>query len=170
MKKQAVRRVSIVGEYFIKPGSNITCAAIGNTSCGVYCCGDDNKTVSVWTGENKAPAKVFTGHSSEVTVIAFTKDEKYTISGSQGGTVIVWDLENQKAAVSLREHRIACTALGVPSGNMGNQLLATGSQDTNVKIWDLRTGKSIYTLKGHDGAIQCVCFSPSNEWVASGDE
>lgn len=161
--------MSIVGEYFVKPGTNLTCAAVGSASCSVFCTGDDARNVCLWTAESKGPFRVLSGHSSEVTTVAFTRDDKYCVSGSQGGTVLVWDLESQKVALALKEHRVACTALGVPA-NETTQLLVTGSQDTNVKVWDLRTGNSVYTLKGHDGAVQSVCLSPGNDWVASGDD
>ena len=80
----------------------------------------------------------------------------------------MWDLEAQKVAASLKEHRVSCTALAVPSNNLN--ILATASQDTNVKVWDLRTSKSVYTLKGHEGKVNALSFSPSTEWIASGDE
>lgn len=169
MKKQITKRVSIVGEYATKPGSQITCSAIGTASYGVFCCGDDCKAVSVWTMDSKSPIKVLTGHSSEISSITFSKDESSIISGSQGGTIHVWDLQTQKIALALKEHRVACTAIGVPSAAGAENLLVSGSQDTNVKVWDLRTGKSLCSLKGHDEALTYVGFSPNNQWISSCD-
>ena len=134
----------------------------------MFCTGDDDRNVCIWTLDSKNPFKIFTAHSSEIACVAFSPDERVCASGSQGGTVLVWDLEGQKITASLKEHRVACTALAVPP--ISSPLLATGSQDTNVKVWDMRTAKSIYTLKGHEDKISTVVFSPGKEWIASGDD
>jgi WD40 repeat protein len=170
MKKQGSRRVAFVGEYFLKTGGKITCATLGTTCTGVFCTGDDNKCVTAWSMDSQTPLKVLSGSNSEITSLIFSKDEKLAISGSQGGTILIWDLQAQRILMSLKEHRIACTALAVPTAPGTDNLLASGSQDANVKIWDMRSGQSLYTLKGHEGAIDCVSFSPSTEWIASGDD
>eukprot|EP00826_Nyctotherus_ovalis_P041272 TRINITY_DN4131_c0_g3_i2.p1 TRINITY_DN4131_c0_g3~~TRINITY_DN4131_c0_g3_i2.p1 ORF type:complete len:166 (-),score=31.21 TRINITY_DN4131_c0_g3_i2:53-550(-) len=162
MKKSVTsRRVTLYNEYIGKPRTHITCVSIGPNSCSVFCTGDDDRNVCIWTLDPKNPFKVFSAHSSEITSVAFSPDERVCASGSQGGTVLVWDLEEQKTTASLKEHRVACTALAVPP--VTSPLLATGSQDTNVKVWDMRAAKSIYTLKGHEDKINtCLLYtSPS---------
>lgn len=169
MKKYTPKRASVVGEYAVKSGSRINCAALGNTSCGVFCTGDDGKNVSVWTVDSQVPVKVLGPHNSEISSVVFSQDERFVFAGTAGGSIHMWDLEAQRISVSFREHRVACSALGVPC-TPGMSTLVSGSQDTNVKMWDLRSGKSYCTFKEHDGVVSSVCFAPSGQWIASGDE
>jgi WD40 repeat protein len=167
MKKQYSKKAAIAGEYVLKSGYKINCAAIGSNSCEVFCSGDDYKNVCLWTLNSQMPIKVLSGHSSEVSSVLFSKDEKTLYSGTEGGSIYKWDIQAQKIVSSFKEHRNSCTCLSVPESPSA-ELLMSGSQDTNVKVWDLKSGKSIYTFKFHDGPVNCVKFSPSNQWVASG--
>jgi len=169
MKKYTPRKASIVGEYIIKSGSKINCSCIGNSSYGVFCTGDDSKNICVWAMQSQMPLKVLGGHSSEISSIIFSKDEKYVFAGTAGGSIHMWDLDTQKIVVSLKEHRNSCTTLAVPFSPLTSTLVS-GSQDTNVKVWDLRTGKSSHTFRGHDGPVNSVCFAPSGQWVGSGGD
>ena len=169
MKKSTPRKAALVGEYILKSGSKINCAAIGSTSCGVFCTGDDSKNVCIWAIQSQMPLKVLGGHNSEITSIIFSKDEKYAFAGTAGGSIHMWDLESQKIAVSLKEHRNACNCLAVPYSPLAASLVS-GSQDTNVKVWDLRTGKSSYTFRGLEGPVNSVCFAPSGQWVGAGGD
>lgn len=167
MKKPSSKKASVVAEYVLKSGYKINCAAIGMSSCGVFCTGDDSRNVCLWTVESQMPIKVLSGHSTEVTSVLFSRDEKYVYSGTEGGSIHKWDLQSQKIVASLKEHRNSCTCLGIPA-DLSNDLLVSGSQDTNVKVWDLRTAKSLNTFKVHEGPVNSVTFAPSNQWVASG--
>ena len=169
MKKQTSKMAESVGEYIIKNGSKINCAAFGTASCGVFCTGDDSKNVSIWAMHSQMPIKVLSGQNSEVSSIIFSRDEKYAFAGTAGGSIHMWDLESQKIVVSLKEHRNACNCLAVPSSPSMASLIS-GSQDTNVKVWDLRTGKSSHTFRAHEGAVNGVSFAPSGQWVGSGGD
>lgn len=169
MKKYTPKRASVVGEYAIKNGSRVNCAAFGTTSCRVFCTGDDSKNVSVWTMESPTPIKVLGPHNSEITSVIFSRDERFIFAGTSGGSIHMWDLETQRISVSLKEHMNACNSLAVPC-TTSMSTLVSGSRDTNAKMWDLRSGKSYCTFKEHDGMINSVCFAPSGQWIASGDE
>ena len=96
-----------------------------------------------------------TGHTSEVTSLSFSASADLVFSGSQGGTVYVWDLKTQKELTKLRGHLTSCTCLYGEEAN--GALLATGSDDTNVKLWDYRVkSKDIITFKEHTRPITCV--------------
>jgi WD40 repeat protein len=119
--------------------------------------------------QSQVPIKVLGPHNSEISSVVFSPDEKYVFAGTAGGSIHMWDLESQRIVLSLREHMNSCNTLAVPCGR-GTSALVSGSQDTNVKMWDLRSGKSYCTFKEHNGIINSVCFAPSGQWIASGDD
>lgn len=154
-----------MGEYTISDGARITCAAIGN-SCGLFCTGDDNRNVSVWATKGQLPIKVLENHSSEISSVIFSKDERGIFVGTVGGSILMWDLETQKVGVSMKEHLNACRCVAVPHAS--SCLLVSGSKDTTVKVWDLRTGKSLNTFRATTSPVNSVAFAPSDQWVAAG--
>jgi WD40 repeat protein len=48
--------------------------------------------VKVWDSHTGAFVRSFRGHTGPVTSVAFSRDGRLLISGSQDGTVKVWDL------------------------------------------------------------------------------
>ncbi|MFS8160042.1 MAG: WD40 repeat domain-containing protein [Candidatus Roizmanbacteria bacterium] len=51
------------------------------------------------------------GHTSEVTTLAFSNHGDMIYSGSQGGTVHVWDLPTAKEVTKLKGHATQCLCL-----------------------------------------------------------
>eukprot|EP00826_Nyctotherus_ovalis_P049580 TRINITY_DN6007_c0_g1_i3.p2 TRINITY_DN6007_c0_g1~~TRINITY_DN6007_c0_g1_i3.p2 ORF type:complete len:192 (+),score=41.32 TRINITY_DN6007_c0_g1_i3:73-648(+) len=154
-----------VGEYTVSDGAQITCAAIGS-SCGLFCTGDDNRKISLWTTKAQLPIKVLENHSSEIASVIFSKDERNVFVGTAGGSILMWNLETQKIAVSMKEHLNACHCVAIPHASPN--LLASGSKDTTAKVWDLRTGKSLNTFRAATSPVNSIAFAPSDQWVAAG--
>mmetsp|Transcript_104425 Transcript_104425/g.239161 ORF Transcript_104425/g.239161 Transcript_104425/m.239161 type:complete len:564 (+) Transcript_104425:408-2099(+) len=107
------------------------------------------------------------GHTSPVGCLVFDKDEEMIVAGSTGGSLKIWNLEQQRVSGTLSGHRTNCTAVEFhPYG----EFFASGAGDTNLKIWDMRRKQCIQTYKGHNGAVSCIRFSPHGRWVASGSQ
>lgn len=144
-----------------------TCAQLGSKSFQVVVAGDDARNVKLWKITKRDCLLNFQGHSSDITTVCFSAHEEEVYSGSFGGTVIVWDINSQKAVHSLKGHMAACTTISpFPTGQQ--VFLATGSADCNLKIWDLRRKSCVQTFKGHKGQVNIVMFSPDSRWIASG--
>jgi G protein beta subunit-like protein len=86
------------------------------------------------SGDEK-PLLTYDRHTSNVTTVGFQKDRKWLYSGSEDGTVRLWD---PRANVSTRTYDT-----GVPVNTVAltaNEMdLISGDQNGNVKVWDLRT-------------------------------
>ena len=151
------------------PGSSrVTCACLGRKSHQVVASGNDNRNVCLWKVARSQALGVLKGHTSDVLSVVFSATEDVVYSGAEGGTVFVWDLNQQRTAFSLKGHMAGCRCIA-PSYASPNYL-ATGSGDTNAKVWDLRRKQCVQTFKGHRAPVTSVMFSPDNQLVASGSE
>lgn len=97
------------------------------------------------------------GHSSAVTCVALHPKFTTVASGSEDGTIKLWDHECGDYERTLKGHTNNIHSIDfTPSGSY----LASCSSDLSIKIWDLSTFSCIRTLRGHDHTISAVKFIP----------
>ncbi|MBD3325791.1 hypothetical protein GF339_14495 [candidate division KSB3 bacterium] len=110
---------------------------------------------------------VQTGHSKEITSLAFSPDGKVLASSSGDETVTLWHSATGKELRSLSGHSRGVAAVAIsPDGT----LVASGSWDETVKLWHLPTGQELRTFRGHAGWVVAVAFSPDGRLIASGSK
>ncbi|RKK81164.1 hypothetical protein BFJ68_g17652 [Fusarium oxysporum] len=73
------------------------------------------------------------GHDSWVTSMVFSADSQRLASGSDDGTIKVWDAATGKCVHTLEGHSDSVTSMVFSADN---QWLASGSNDRAVKVWD----------------------------------
>lgn len=110
------------------------------------------------------------------------------MSGSEDGTLRVWDCETGAYETTLRGHTNAVTSVAFAPPANGTALLASASTDTTVKIWQptnstdsSSSGTSSTpedaaaasaaacrrTLLGHDHTVSCVQFAGAHTLVSA---
>jgi WD40 repeat protein len=109
--------------------------------------------------------QILEGHDGEVTSVAYSPNGKYIASGSDDGTVRVWDATTATLRHTLTGHDSRVTSVSFsPDG----KYIASGSYDWTVRVWDATTATLRHTLTGHDSLVTSVSFSPDGKYIASG--
>ena len=124
-------------------------------------------SIGVWiydkhTGE---ALDLLTGHTEDVSSIAFSPNDSILASGSYDNTIQIWDTQTNKLKATLAGHTGSVYSVAFsPDG----QTLASGSYDQTIRLWDVHTSERKATLTGHTGRIYSVAFSPDGRTLASG--
>lgn len=107
--------------------------------------------------------------SAEITRLCWNSQVPHILASAAGnGTVVVWDLKQNKAWCELR-----CESSGASVSDMawnpseGLHLLTASSDDRNpvLKLWDLRSSTTLplTTLQGHQQGILSMSWCPHDE-------
>jgi len=104
-------------------------AAGGNTNIRLF---EVNDTAS-------QPVLTLEGHTSSVTSIGFQKDVEILFSGSEDGTVKIWDLRSPKFSCSFD-----CKApVNSVALHPNRSEIISGDQNGSVKVWDIGSERCI---------------------------
>ncbi|NJM61371.1 MAG: hypothetical protein HC849_16105 [Oscillatoriales cyanobacterium RU_3_3] len=78
-------------------------------------------------------------------------------SGSDDGTVRLWDTDTGECLKILQEHTdMVRTVAWSPNG----QILASGSKDQTIRLWQADTGQCWKILEGHAGQVCSIAWCP----------
>ncbi len=116
-------------------------------------------------------ARVFKGHEGTVWTVAVSLDGATIASGSDDGTVRLWDVRSGKELAKMgggvhEPNGVAAVAFS-PDG----KLLAVGTADQVVRLYDVRTAKAIRAfdeLKQAPGGVAPLVFSADGKTVFTG--
>jgi len=114
------------------------------------------------------PLSSFEGHTNNVTALGFQKDRKWMYTGSEDGSVKIWDL---RAPGFQRDYQskspVTCVALHPNQGE-----ILTGDEDGNIRVWDLAANTCSYELIPEAGrskvAIRSLCIAADASIVVAG--
>lgn len=111
--------------------------------------------------------KTLSDHTDMVWSVALSQDEQKLVSGSQDGTVKVWDFNTGQLNDTIDAQAGAVRAVAISADGT---TLVSGNSDGTIKAWNLATGKLRYTLTGHTDSVWSVALSRDGETLVSGSE
>ncbi|KAF4043777.1 WD domain G-beta repeat [Phytophthora infestans] len=146
----------VVGVVFAPGSSNSEC--FGSHSV--------DGTAVVWDVPTESPQLMLSGHSAEVSCLAFDSDDKKLIAtGSCDSTVRLWDTRYGSCFRCIEHHD--ADILSVSFDYQANTLLSSSSDGT-CKLWDARTGKCLYDWDDHQGhEVTHATFNATGALVVS---
>ncbi len=107
------------------------------------------------------------GHTRGANSVAFSPDGAILASGSDDGTLKLWNVATRTGVATLEGHAGAVNSVAFsPDG----ATLASGSNRGTLKLWNLAARTGVATLEGHAGAVNSVAFSPDGATLASGSD
>ena len=97
--------------------------------------------------------------------VALSADGDRVVSGSDDGTVRVWEAASGECVRELRGHTgwVRSVALSADGGRV-----VSGSDDGTVRVWEAASGKCVRELRGLTRAVNSVALSADGGRVVSG--
>ena len=153
MKRFLISIVLVLAAFFLSIGLYLSCRA-------------------TLKNEGDGEPRIFSSNIKAVKSVSITPDGKYAISGSDDGTVRLWDISHGRLAGSFSGH------IGlVRHSNIGpdGKHALTSSDDGTARLWDMDNGNEIfsfietaYTVNSMLASIGPVAFSPDGKQFISG--
>jgi WD40 repeat protein len=101
-----------------------------------------------------------------IKALACARDGRTLAVGDGKGLCSIWDLDQGKEKVVLREHRQEVRA----ALSLDGALAATGSMDGTIRVWDLGTGHPLRAWQAHEKGVQSLVFAANQQLVSGGTD
>ena len=130
------------------------------------------KSKAVWlrpirpcfTQPGGAELRTLSGHGDWVRAVSLTADGRRAVSGSDDGTLKVWDVESGQELRTLTGHGDCVRAVSLTADG---RRAVSGSHDKTLKVWDVESGQELRTLTGHGGWVRAVSLTADGRRAVS---
>jgi WD40 repeat protein len=120
--------------------------------------------------------KILKGHRSWVMAVAFSPDGELVASGSEDGSLKLWNPTKGRCCQTLKGHYIPgpkpasfiSTGIQAVAFSPGGKLVASAARDRAIELWDLAACEDRGRLLGHTDMVCAIAFSPDGKLIASG--
>ncbi|KDN45753.1 WD40 repeat-like protein [Tilletiaria anomala UBC 951] len=129
--------------------------------------GNTNGSQAIPGHSGGQPVATFDGHSGNVTSLAWHADAKWLATGSEDGTLKIWDLRTTSRAQRWYDHHAAVNDV-VVHPNQGDVISC--DQAGSVKVWDLgQNGCSHDLVPEEDVPIRSVSVASEGSCLVAGN-
>jgi hypothetical protein len=115
--------------------------------------------------ESPALARTLTGHGGFVMAVAVAPDGQHFVSGTDDGTIALWNLATGRLLLCFHGHEAEVSGLVVTAEG---QYIVSASYDRTVKCWELTSGRSVSVHDGHQDWVSGLAVASDARTVLSG--
>lgn len=101
-------------------------------------------------------------HNDSITTMAFTRNNRYLISGGDDNHVYIMDAKTLKIIHTLRCY---VKSLAITPDD---KLVLTGEKNGNIRVWDIKTGRKVEIFRAHKDTVNTIAISNSGKYAVSG--
>ena len=106
----------------------------------------------------------FKQHRRPVTCVAITSDGRRALSGSEDGSICVWELFDQRLLTICQGRGMPRAIATIPDSGQA----VIGYEDGHIAITEMPNMHSVRVLEGHTKKVNCIGISPDGSHAASG--
>ncbi len=117
--------------------------------------------------EHPGSVRTLLGHERTVTCLAFAPNSQRLLSGSEDGTVRLWDLDSCKQVACYRPN--AKTILSVAI-SPDNRRALFGCDNHTAWLWDMTRHAEVACFAGHSRPVTSLAFSPDGRRALTGSD
>lgn len=122
-------------------------------------------TWEVSSGKSLHHFDVYQGISSQVTSIAFSKDDQFLLSGHPESGIRVWDLGTGKLAKTLQGQQESAEHL---TFSEDGELFAAGYRNNTIRVWTTKDWQISNVLVGEGERVDSLAFTGNGRQLIAG--
>ncbi|KAF3072290.1 hypothetical protein CFAM422_005381 [Trichoderma lentiforme] len=153
--EEVIKKVDIKGNYI--------CAVDFSQQGTWIASGNTGGKIKIWDARHgNALHKTIQAHEKRINSIAFSRDEKCLVSGSDDSTFKIWSVETGSHLKSL-----GCTwPIRAVAFSPDGSFIAAGFGH-HVRVWESEPGAPRYVMNGHEETVYAIAFSPQGRLVSA---
>ncbi|MFH1886222.1 MAG: serine/threonine-protein kinase [Pseudomonadota bacterium] len=110
-------------------------------------------------------AREFLGHPQAVTCASMNSDGRFTVTGSQDGSVRLWQTATGECLAEMQAHQGSVNSVDVSANG---RLAVSGGADYAIRIWSFPGGRLVGEHRDHSLAVNGVAITGDGRFALSG--
>ena len=153
----------MLGEHRGRHGSQVSCVAYSPDGKMIASGGTLHPSLGP---ADDAAQGLLSARATHVTSVAFSRDSKVLVAGTNAGGLYVWDLQPGDKPPNLRaSFTVASTAINAVAFAPNGKTVACACGDNATRLYDVtgKEAKEQAVVTGHTGPVNAVAYSPDGK-------